>query len=432
MIGYVTISAAKKRSRLLAAWLTLAAFSTCAHGQSFPRKDFALKDKDTVVFYGDSITALRLYTRFAEEFVLTRYPALHVRFVNAGVPGDTTYGGYAGTMAERVQRDVAPFHPSMITVMMGMNDGGYVPVSAMIDAIFQKGYRELLAELRKASPQASITLICPSPYDEVTHGTEFPGYSHVLDQNADDISRIAAESALSDGRIALADAHRPLVEALERAKAHVPSLAALIIPDRIHPADTGQWIMAAALLAAWNVDPVVSRLVLNAQSTEVLDKQRTTVTQLEKTTAGLHWNQLDDALPLPLDLNHAMTSVLLKVSNIAELDQQMLRVKGLKAGRYELLIDTKPVGIFSPQELEHGINLALYKTPMHDQARGIDWYEERRAVLDQARFILSAEAKQSSTSNVAEETLRKAQDELDATVRTKLDPLPHKFELRRR
>jgi hypothetical protein len=36
-----------------------------------------------------------------EEFILTRYPTLHVRIVNAGVPGDTTYGGYAGAMAEQ-------------------------------------------------------------------------------------------------------------------------------------------------------------------------------------------------------------------------------------------------------------------------------------------------------------------------------------------
>src|SRR5277367_1150747 len=67
-------------------------------------QDFVLHDGDTVVFYGDSITAQRLYTKFVEDFVLTRYPTMHVRFVNAGVGGDTVYGGYAGTMAERVRR----------------------------------------------------------------------------------------------------------------------------------------------------------------------------------------------------------------------------------------------------------------------------------------------------------------------------------------
>ena len=114
--------AKQKRWTALARWCAcaLAACATTAYGQQF-----ALKDGDTVVFYGDSITAQRLYTRDVEDFVLTRYPTLHIHFVNAGVPGDTVNGGYAGTMAERVQRDVAPFHPAMITVMLGMNDGGW-------------------------------------------------------------------------------------------------------------------------------------------------------------------------------------------------------------------------------------------------------------------------------------------------------------------
>ena len=84
----------------------LSAFASTALGQQF-----VLHDGDTVVFYGDSITAQRLYTRDVEDFVLTRYPKLHVRFLNAGVPGDTVSGGYAGTVAERVQRDVQPLHP---------------------------------------------------------------------------------------------------------------------------------------------------------------------------------------------------------------------------------------------------------------------------------------------------------------------------------
>jgi hypothetical protein len=109
----------------------------------------------------------------------------------------------------------------------------------------------------------------------------------------------------------------------------------------------------------------------------------------------------------------------------------ILRIESLKAGQYELSIDAKPVASFSREELQHGVNLALYKTPMLDQARSIDWTEDRRATLDQARFILSAEAKASPTSAIAEATLRQAQDELAVTVRKDLDLKPHHFDLRR-
>ncbi|HZL29001.1 MAG TPA: SGNH/GDSL hydrolase family protein [Acidobacteriaceae bacterium] len=394
-------------------------------------QQFALTDNTTVVLYGDSITAQRLYTRFAEEFVLTRYPLLHIHFVNAGVPGDTTYGGYAGAMAERVNRDVAPFHPAMITVMLGMNDGGYVPESPKMDALFQTGYKALLAALQESSPEAAITLIRPSPYDEITHGTDFPRYSQVIRQNADDVSAMAAQMQTpSDHAVTLVDFYSPLVNALQQSKAQYPQLAALMVPDRIHPGEAAHWIMAAALLSAWHVDPVVSRVAFNAGAAEVTQKDRTTITGLQKTSTGLRWTQTDDDLPLPLDFDNAMTPVLLATSNLASLDQQILRFSNLANGVYELLIDGKPIATFTAAQLRTGVNIALYRTPMVEQARGIDWFEQRRATLDQAAFILSAEVKQGSGSASAEDTLKQAQAELEETVRTKLAPKPHNFELR--
>src|SRR5947209_14171387 len=63
---------------------------------------FALKDGDSVVFYGDSITEQRLYTRFIEEYVLTRFPDRKVTFMNSGVGGDRVSGGWPGPVACRL------------------------------------------------------------------------------------------------------------------------------------------------------------------------------------------------------------------------------------------------------------------------------------------------------------------------------------------
>jgi lysophospholipase L1-like esterase len=400
---------------------------------SAPAQQFALKDGDTVVFYGDSITAQRLYTRDVEEFVLTRYPQMHIRFVNAGVPGDTVNGGYAGARAERVRRDVDPYQPTMITVMLGMNDGGWGYGDSNTEAAFEKGLRAVLAELHKADLGAAITLISPTPYDEITHGTEFPGYSEMIDKFADDVARIGAElQASGDKSIITADFHRPMTDALAQAQAKFPALAPLMVPDRIHPAPVGHWIMASALMSAWHVDPIVSSLTLNAVSANVIAKDRTTVSSLQGSTDGLTWTQTDEALPLPLDLNNAMTPVLLAVSDIAKLDQLTLRVESLQPGQYELSIDGKAVATFSSEQLGQGVNLALDKTPMLEQAREIDRNEEERAALDRARFILSADLKETPHSALAEATLRQAGDESAATVRSSLQPHPHKFALRRK
>lgn len=416
-------------SRLTTYLITCLLVTACT---VLPAQQFALQDGETVVFYGDSITAQRLYTRFVEDFILTRYPDLHITFVNAGVPGDQVSGGYAGTMTQRVQRDVQPFHPSMITVMMGMNDGWWGTESPEIDVAFQKGYTQLLDALQKAAPDAAMTLIRPTPYDEITHGTEFPQYSRVIDDLAEDVSKIAAERRASTGsEILLADFHRPLIDALDRAHARSPQLAPLIIPDRIHPTEIGHWIMAAQLLSTWHVNPVVSSITLSARDARVLAATRTTITQLQKTATGLRWTQQDQALPLPFDFNNSMISLLLHISEIAQIDQQNLQVEGLATGDYRLLIDGKDVATLSSHELKEGINLALYKTPMVDQAREIDSTELQRMQLDQASFVLSADLKESPASLAAQDTLREGEAELALQIQKKRDPSPHNLELRR-
>jgi len=85
-----------------------------------PAQELALHDGDRVVFYGDSITTQRLYARFVEDLMLTRYPAMHVAFWNAGVPEDTVYGGYAGDAPARLKRDLIPHQPTVVTVLLGM------------------------------------------------------------------------------------------------------------------------------------------------------------------------------------------------------------------------------------------------------------------------------------------------------------------------
>jgi lysophospholipase L1-like esterase len=395
-------------------------------------QSFALNDGETVVFYGDSITSQRLYTKDVEEFVLTRYPQLHIRFVNAGVPGDTAAGGYAGAMAERVARDVAPQTPGMITVMLGMNDGGWGYGSAdRIDADFNTRYASLLYALRRAAPSAALTLISSTPYDEITHGTEFPGYSKMIDRLGADVSQIAAQNqSPGEPPVLFCDFHGPVLNALERAKASHPELAALLITDRIHPAQTAHWIMAAALMKTWHADPVISSVDLSATKAAAIATHRTTVTELRKSETGLTWTQLDEGLPLPLDFNNAMTTLLFQISDMADFDRQILRVEELPPGEYDLRIDDKPVTSFSSDELQRGVNLALYKTPMLEQARQIAAIEDQRADLDHAAFILRTDLKPTSTTSGAETTLRQAQDEFDAEMRRQLGPKAHQFELR--
>src|SRR3954469_15911565 len=84
-------------------------------------KAFYLKPGDRVVFYGDSITDQRLYTTFTETFIVTRFPTLDVSFTHSGWGGDRVGGGGGGPVDLRLERDVFPYRPTVVTIMLGMN-----------------------------------------------------------------------------------------------------------------------------------------------------------------------------------------------------------------------------------------------------------------------------------------------------------------------
>ena len=109
-----------------------------------PTGPFALRDGDRVVFYGDSITDQRLYTTFVETYVVTRFPGMKVSFVHSGWGGDRVTGGGGGPIDRRLTRDVFAYKPTVVTVMLGMNDASYQPFKQPIFDIYARGYQHLV------------------------------------------------------------------------------------------------------------------------------------------------------------------------------------------------------------------------------------------------------------------------------------------------
>ena len=394
---------------------------------SVPRiygQEIALHEGDRVVYYGDSITAQRLYTRFIEDFALTRYPQMHVTFWNAGIPGDTVYGGYTGDMPARLKRDVLPHQPTVITIMLGMNDGYYMAFNQKYLDVYKEGYRKLLDALQSGVPTARVTLISPTPYDEVTHGTEFAGYNEVISRHSAFVKELAATVHLG-----FSDFNMVETDLLNGGKQKDSSLAALLIPDRIHPAEASHWVMAAALAHSWGLSPIVSSVQLDASLKQADAAENTQVSDLTVEDGTLHWTQTDNALPLPLQLDDGVIQFVLSISSLEAMDQQLLRVNGLPAARYTLEIDGKKIASFAREQLAAGVNLALYATPMENQAKGVDGIEIKRTRLDEVRFLLAIEDPKAGNNA---ETLRalEAKDAALAEEQRRLaQPRPHRFEL---
>ena len=344
---------------LLAAFILLPSIASAA--EPLP---FYLRAGDRVLFYGDSITEQRLYTTFVETFVLTRFPTLPVTFINSGWGGDRVTGGVGGPIATRLERDVFAHDPTVLTIMLGMNDGRYRPFEDDLFLAYTQGYLSILETIAQRLPDARITLIAPSPYDDVTRPQNFPGgYNAVLRRFGDFIQESATRR-----RLTFVNFNDPVVAMLQKAHATDPALSVQIIADRVHPGPGAHLIMASALLRAWNAPGTISTVDLETTAPQRVGQERTTVSDLA-IGREITWTQLDQSLPFPLDLADAPFALAVRSSDfITTFNRQILRVSGLTDPSYRLTIDDTEVGVFTAAQLAEGINLATLPTPMLRQA----------------------------------------------------------------
>jgi lysophospholipase L1-like esterase len=414
-----------KRTSILLLLLALAVPATSPGAPPEPAAPFALRDGDRVVFYGDSITQDGAYARFVEEYVRTRFPRWDVRFWNAGVGGDTVKGGGAGPIDVRLERDVIARRPTVVTIMLGMNDGGYKPFDPTTLAAFGDGYRAIVAKLRSALPGARLTFIRSSPFDDVARPPQFaPGYDDALRRLGCYVTTLGAQE-----KATVVDFREPVNAGIAAVLRDNPDLARQVLPDRVHPGAAGHLVMGATLLRAWSAPGLVTRVEIDAAGKRVVAAENTDVSGLVA-EGRVAWTQLDRALPLPLGFEDGETELAQRAgADIESLDREPLVVTGLASGRFELKVDGQSVGTFTDAELATGVNLARHRTPMRWQAYSVKWsvaggHEEQRV----RRELLVAAAKDPSLRAPAEALA--ARDEAEQKARSEQAlPKPRKFAL---
>jgi len=394
-------------------------------------QEFQLHDGDTVVFYGDSITNQRLYTVFTEAYVLTRFPHMRVSFVHSGWSGDRVTGGFGGPIDLRLDRDVFAYNPTVITIMLGMNDAEYRPYDDGIFNVFANGYRHILDSIKIAAPQARVTLLEPSPYDDVTRPPEFAGgYNSLLLKYGKFVRELARAKEL-----AVADLNAPVVALLKAASAASPKPAELLIPDRVHPSPGVHLVMAKALLRTWGAPSVVFAVDIDSSAGTVIKAENTAIDSIgrEDQSSAIEWTQTDLALPMPVEKDEETISLALRHSDVMdELNRQTLRVTGLPAGRYDLQIDDESMGAFAATQFAQGINLSAIKTPMSRQAQTVLDLTYRRNHLRFARMMMVDNALKEYHPSKLHETvdaMESLEQEVLSLQRAAALPKPHRYRL---
>ena len=405
-------------------------------GSAWSAGDFYLKDGDRVVFYGDSITDQRLYTVLTEDFVVSRYPKLNVTFIHSGWGGDKVTGGGGGQIQVRLQRDVIAYRPTVMTVMLGMNDGQYRPETEDTDKVFFDGYKNIINTVRAALPGIRITAIEPSPYDDVTRAPLFTGgYNAVLQHFGKWICWIR-EGSQPRRRRPEHRCCRNANECEERAAGgsaeNYPRPGA---SEHRGPSDHGGTVIESLERGARGVRPsrLEFRITNRRLKARITRKSPVLPGMITIPFSGI---RLDDALPLPFNSwsegNPAMALAIKSSDVTAALNAEPLRVTGLSDRPYVLSIDGQTIGTFNSNSLASGINLAVLDTPMTKQAKRVFQLTVQHAQIHQDKW-------RSLQVPLAEYNLpetKSAMDALDALDKTLIrkqhesaQPQPHHFEL---
>lgn len=321
-----------------------------------------LKPGQTLVFYGDSITEQRIYTRYVMDYFTMRYPGVTYHFRNAGWGGDTAPGG-----ANRLRRDVLSLKPDVVTLVFGMNDGRYTKfIPENFDA-YMKGMKLIVQDLKKA--KVKVVLLTPGCVDlDKQEGLRL-FYNDTLAQFGDGVKQLAA-----DEKLPFFNLHDLMLNAQTQAKADDPTFT--MIPDSVHPLNPGHAIMALGVLKALGCTDPPASLLINA-STKSIGAKKCVVTNLAVTNDKLSFTRTDSALPTWF--NPDVDAIRKYVPLTAELNNYPLTVKGLSQGVWQLKVAGMVVGTFYSEDLANGVNIAELPGPwktMGEKVDAISWKQE--------------------------------------------------------
>ena len=348
-----------RRIVILSAPVFCAAVWTCSVRAG---EAFFLKDGQTVVFFGDSITENGLYVEYVDAFVRTRFPAMRLRVFNRGISSETLSGTSEADhqprrpcALDRFSRDVASLGPDVVVACFGMNDGNYLPFETERFARFQAGVKSLI-ERTNMETKATLVLLTPPPYDPyrrrvllptaTQYGYQFPAvdYDNTLQQYGHWMLTIAERN------VSVVDLHAAMSAHLRGRREKNVSFS--FQDDGIHPNATGHWLMAQTLLAAWNAPAVCDEACIDAAGLQV---RGGAVVDLRREGHGLGFTWRT-ALPMPMDERWDAESIALEQVR-DRFNRHRLVITGLARGRYRLLADGEVFATAGDDQLKAGLDL---------------------------------------------------------------------------
>ncbi len=333
-----------------------------------PRVD--LKDGDTLVFLGDSITHQCYYTQYVEDYFYTRYPERRIHFHNAGVGGDV-----AQNALDRFDEDVAAYKPQYVTILLGMNDGGYKGFDEATFERYQSGMSTILERIKGLG--AAAVPMTPTMHD--ARAARLRGkpqeprdtyYNGVLSLYGAWLREAAQVRGLG-----FVDMYSPLNQLTIEQRRTAPNWT--MISDAVHPGPAGSFVMAAALLSDMAVKSQVSGITVFQKDGKWLSTaSNAKVSELEvgdKVAFTAKSNALPWVVPADAAEGYKLTHAGHRMSN------EKVTVRNLAPGTYELRIDSQAIGKWTDGQLAFGVEIEeIATTPQYQQALKVAELNQRR------------------------------------------------------
>lgn len=391
-------------------------------------EEFALRDGDTVVFLGDSITAARTYGKIIENYTLLRFPKRSIRFYNAGWGGDTAAGGLA-----RLERDVLVHKPTVVIVAYGFNDIGW-GIKANDDS--KRIYLEAVSGIiEKCQKHKSRVYICSAATQSDDPEKSEGSFLQKMCDEAMEMARKKGEHAI-DVQQTMRGIQKKVVAYSKAMKEQDGKKTTLHAADGVHLNDLGQLVMAYAILKGLNAPAEVSSARIDAAEARVVEATRCKITEVVHKDDRHEFTRLDERLPFNYGLFYALHYRFVPVPD--ELNRYLLQVEGLGEGRWEVTVDGRGVGTFGASQLAKGMNLSFATASAWQPGGPWDAQANVLKPLTDARHDLAIAATLGRTYLPASELpgqlapgAKQADDQLIALQRLAAQPRPYRFVLRK-
>jgi lysophospholipase L1-like esterase len=334
-------------SRSLPVFLLVAA---PAASQDVPKA--AIKPNARVAIVGDSITEQRLYSKYVADYLYACQPQLNAHVVQFGWSGERAAG-----FAARVDNDLMPFRPDVVTTCYGMNDGSYTKYTDAIGAAYEKPMREFVGKLKKAN--ATVIVGGPGAVDQYffKRGKEekVSAFSGVYNENLATLSGIARKIAADNG-FPHADVHGAMHAVMLAAQAKYGDKYPVCGGDGFHPGPNGQLVMAYAFLKAMKLDGDLGTITVDFKG-ESTAANGHAVTKAEGGTVTVESKRYPFCFTGPADSAGGTRSIAPFLPFNDEFNRLTLVVKNAPADKLTVTWG-KESHPFTKAELEKGVNLA--------------------------------------------------------------------------